>query len=141
MTKISRSYNWYGAIGVSPWMPTCSCAMCFPTPRISWRWGADSVTDTDAGNSPRLEHHLTGQELCEALRIFALNQFGLMSPVVLKNWGISSTGDFGEIVYNMIEAGLMKKSHGDRRCHFDDVYDFNTAFDDDFKFCRLNLKI
>jgi uncharacterized repeat protein (TIGR04138 family) len=101
--------------------------------------GSESVTDVETGDAPRLEHHLTGQELCEALRIFALNQFGLMSPVVLKNWGISSTGDFGEIVYNMIDAGLMKKSQGDRRSHFDDVYDFNSAFDDDFKFCRLKI--
>ena len=102
--------------------------------------GCESVTETSAGKTPRIEHHLTGQELCEALRIFAMNQFGLMSPAVLKSWGICSTGDFGEIVYNMIEAGLMKKSQGDRRCHFDEVYDFDTAFEDDFKYCRLNLK-
>jgi uncharacterized repeat protein (TIGR04138 family) len=107
--------------------------------------GSESITETAAGGGggggqTRVEHHLTGQELCEALRIFALNQFGLMSPLVLKNWGIASTADFGEIVYNMIDAGLMKKSKGDHPSHFENVYDFATAFEDDFKCCRMNLK-
>ena len=102
--------------------------------------GSESITETSLTGQTKVEHHLTGQELCEALRIFALNQFGLMSPLVLKNWGIGSTADFGEIVYNMIGAGLMKKSKGDRRSHFDNVFDFATAFNDVFKCCRLNLK-
>lgn len=81
------------------------------------------------------EHHLTGQQLCEAIREFSLNQFGYMSRIVLKNWGIESTSCFGDIVYNMIEIGLMKKSDRDRRSHFNDVYEFSAAFDDQFQIC------
>ncbi len=83
--------------------------------------------------SPRLETHLTGQQLCEAIRLFAIDQFGLMARVVLKNWGVSHTGDFGDIVYNMIDIGLMKKSDSDRREDFDGVYDFIEAFDRHFQ--------
>ena len=81
------------------------------------------------------EHHLTGQQLCEAIREFALNQFGYMARIVLKNWGIDSTTGFGDIVYNMIEIGLMKKSDQDQRSHFDDVYKFEAAFDEQFEIC------
>ena len=90
--------------------------------------------------TPRVEHHLTGQELCEAIRVFSLNQFGLMSRVVLKNWKIESTADFGELVYNMIGVGLMKKSKGDDRKHFDNVYDFESAFQGDLNFCKRKLR-
>jgi uncharacterized repeat protein (TIGR04138 family) len=82
------------------------------------------------------EHHLTGQQLCEAIREFSLNQFGYMSRIVLKNWNIESTSSFGDIVYNMIEIGLMKKSDRDRRSHFDNVYEFEAAFDEQFQICN-----
>lgn len=102
--------------------------------------GSEKVTDPDDLRQPRVEHHLTGQELCEAIRMFSLNQFGLMARAVLKNWRIEATSDIGEIVYNMIGVGLMKKSKGDDRRHFDNVYDFASAFQDDFSFCKRKLK-
>jgi uncharacterized repeat protein (TIGR04138 family) len=86
------------------------------------------------------EHHLTGQQLCEAIREFAVNQFGYMSRIVLKSWGINSTSGFGDIVYNMIDIGLMKKSAHDRRSHFDDVYNFEVAFDEQFEICSSLVK-
>lgn len=79
------------------------------------------------------ERHLTGQQLCEASREYALEQFGMMARVVLNTWGINSTSDLGEIVYNMIGAKLMKKSPVDRREDFNDVFDFSIAFEDEFE--------
>ena len=83
-------------------------------------------------SSAKEETHLTGQQLCEAIRVYALEQYGLMAQTVLKNWGVTCTGDFGEIVYNLIDIGFMKRSENDRREDFDDVYDFDKAFHDDF---------
>ena len=79
------------------------------------------------------QRHVTGQELCEAIRRFALQQYGLMAKTVLESWGIHKTGDFGEIVFNLIRIGRMRKTPHDRREDFDDVYDFETAFRDGFK--------
>ena len=56
-----------------------------------------------------------------------------MAQMVLNNWGIESTGDVGEIVYNLIRIGLMKKSDNDRREDFENVFDFEQAFCNDFK--------
>jgi uncharacterized repeat protein (TIGR04138 family) len=75
----------------------------------------------------RRTRHITGQQLCDALRQLALAQFGLMAKLVLADWGIRSTSDFGEIVYNLIKIGEMSKSEDDRREDFDDVYDFDEA--------------
>jgi len=77
--------------------------------------------------------HLTGQQLCEALRRFAVHQYGFMAKVVLAEWGIRETADFGNIVYNMINIGLMKKSAEDKRSHFDHVFDFDDAFEAQFQ--------
>jgi len=79
------------------------------------------------------EHHISGQQLCEAIRQYSLEQFGYMAKTVLNSWGIYATGDFGEIVYNLIRIKHMKKSDADRREDFDDVYDFSSAFDPVFE--------
>ncbi len=79
------------------------------------------------------ERHLTGQELCEAIRLYALEQYGMMARRVLNSLGIFRTGDFGEIVYNLIRIGEMGKTKEDRREDFDDVYDFEEGLDRAFK--------
>lgn len=72
--------------------------------------------------------HLTGQQLCEAIRQFANEQYGYMSKLVFNSWGIHTTSDFGEIVYNLIRIKEMRKSKADKRSDFDNVYDFDDAF-------------
>src|SRR3954466_755539 len=76
--------------------------------------------------------HVSGQELCVALKQYALDQYGYMAKTVLNSWGIRETGDFGEIVYNLIRAKVMTKSEEDRREDFDNVYDFEKAFVKEF---------
>ena len=78
--------------------------------------------------------HVTGQQLCEACRLYAVEQYGYLAKMVLANWGIHSTSDFGELVYNLIRIGQMRKSDSDRREDFDDVYDFDQAFEPEFEF-------
>ena len=88
-----------------------------------------------ANHNARRERHLSGQQLCEAIRRYSLNQFGYMAKVVLKNWNIDQTSCFGDIVYNMISAGIMKKSSRDKRAHFDGVFRFDEVFENDFEIC------
>lgn len=88
---------------------------------------AAEADDDDDYEQPRPARHVSGQELCHALRIMAHEQYGRLAKLVLAEWGIRSTGDFGEIVYNLIKINEMSKSDGDRRSDFDDVYDFDTA--------------
>jgi uncharacterized repeat protein (TIGR04138 family) len=88
------------------------------------------------GEKPIPERHLTGQDLCEAVRQYSVDQFGYLARVVLKSWGIESTGDIGSIVYNLIGIGWMKKSDTDRRDHFDEIFDFEDAFEKNFQFSQ-----
>lgn len=79
------------------------------------------------------ENHVTGQELCEAIRKYALDQYGLLAKSVLNHWGIKSTRDFGEIVFNLIKAGRMRKSDTDRLEDFDEVFDFESGLQQSFR--------
>ena len=72
--------------------------------------------------------HVTGQELLAGIRDFALAQFGPMALMVLEEWGIHNCLDFGEIVFNMVEVGLLAKTEKDSREDFKDGYDFEEAF-------------
>jgi uncharacterized repeat protein (TIGR04138 family) len=76
--------------------------------------------------------HITGRELCEGARDLALRQYGLMALAVLAQWGIRSTSDLGEIVYNLIAAGDLEKTPTDARSDFDHVFDFESAFRRDY---------
>jgi uncharacterized repeat protein (TIGR04138 family) len=80
------------------------------------------------------ERHVSGQELCEAARRYGLQQYGFLAPTVLATWGIRRTDDFGEIVFNMIEIGQMRKTKADKREDFHGVYDFDDAFARDLSF-------
>lgn len=86
-------------------------------------------SETPAGS----EHHVTGHELCDAIRRYAIEQYGYMAKTVLNSWGIHGTGDFGEIVFNLIRVGQMRKTPSDTRVDFDDLYDFDVAFQQQFK--------
>jgi uncharacterized repeat protein (TIGR04138 family) len=78
-------------------------------------------------------HHVSGPELLEGARLFALQQFGLMARTVLHIWGIHKTDDIGAIVFNLIEAELMSKTSEDTREDFHDVFDLDTALVDGYR--------
>lgn len=72
--------------------------------------------------------HITGQEFCEGIRRYAIDQFGPLAGTVLEYWGIKETLDFGHLVFALVEAGLMRKTEEDSLDDFNEVYDFKTAF-------------
>jgi uncharacterized repeat protein (TIGR04138 family) len=75
-----------------------------------------------------LPHHVTGQQLLEGIREYGLAQFGPMTLSVLEEWGVLRGEDFGEIVFNMVEASLLSKTDQDSRDDFKGAYDFHDAF-------------
>lgn len=72
--------------------------------------------------------HVSGSELLEGIRDYALKEFGPMAHTVLKHWGISSSEDFGNIVFNLVDTGILGKTDEDRREDFAGGYDFDDAF-------------
>ncbi|HXT13921.1 MAG TPA: Minf_1886 family protein [Candidatus Angelobacter sp.] len=85
-------------------------------------------TQKAAPKERREGFHVTGQELLSGIREYALAQFGPMAITVLEEWGIIRCEDFGEIVFNIVEAGLFSKTDRDSRADFRGGYDFEEAF-------------
>ncbi len=77
--------------------------------------------------------HVSGKELLNGVRDYALNQYGPMSLMVLESWGIRSCEDIGEIVFNMVEFNLLAKTEQDSREDFKNVYDFVETFKKPFE--------
>jgi uncharacterized repeat protein (TIGR04138 family) len=82
---------------------------------------------------PRAARHVSGQQLCDGIRIFALNQYGMLAGTVLRHWNIQSTLDFGRIVFALIEAGQMQRTDDDTIEDFRNVYDFRAAFESEYR--------
>ena len=72
--------------------------------------------------------HVSGQELLDGIRNFGLAEFGPMAMTVFEEWGIKSCEDFGEIVFNMVEIGLLATTEKDSRKDFEGGYEFWDAF-------------
>ena len=65
------------------------------------------------------EHrHLTGQELLRGVIDLARGEFGLMAPLVFREWGVVAGTDVGEIVFQLVEAGQLRARNEDRREDF-----------------------
>ncbi len=72
--------------------------------------------------------HLTGQELSKGIAEYAREQYGYLAKTVLNNWGLYTTLDYGEVVYLLINGGLMNKTEDDKKEDFADAYDFDEEF-------------
>lgn len=72
--------------------------------------------------------HVTGQQLLEGIRQYALKEFGPMTPTVFEYWGVRRCEDFGEMVYNFIRAGIFGKTDTDSIEDFHGSYTFHEAF-------------
>ncbi len=95
------------------------------------RLGLDhTVKELKAKESARASRsrHVSGPELLEGLRVYALEQFGPLTKTVLESWGIRRCSDFGDIVFNLIEYNVFSKTDNDRREDFSDLYTFEDAF-------------
>jgi uncharacterized repeat protein (TIGR04138 family) len=74
------------------------------------------------------ETHVTGRELLEGIREFAVEQYGPMARSVFAHWGVAKTQDFGNIVFNLVERKILSKTDTDSIEDFKDVYDFEKTF-------------
>ncbi|MEO0530215.1 MAG: Minf_1886 family protein [Planctomycetota bacterium] len=99
-------------------------ALRFGQEKLGLGEASDEETEEDEE-----ERHVTGAELCRAIQLYAVDQYGMLARPVLNHWGVNNTGDFGEIVFNLIDIGQMRKTDNDRREDFDNIYDFADAFD------------
>ncbi len=72
--------------------------------------------------------HISGQELLAGIRELACERYGRLARLVFEMWGVTTTRDFGEIVFHLVDAEILSKRETDSVADFDAVFDFATAF-------------
>ena len=92
----------------------------------------DAAQDEDAENDD--SNGVTAEQICVVAVEFAVRAYGLMARTILAKLGLRTTGDLGDVVYKMIDAGLIFPSEGETRGDFDDVFDLGEELDRRFKF-------
>ena len=76
--------------------------------------------------------HITGPELAHSCREVALQRFGVMARLVLEHWGVRETIDIGDIVFTLVDMGLLISQPQDTRDDFFGIYEFATAFEQEY---------
>ena len=77
--------------------------------------------------------HVSGEEMLEGIKDLLLDKFGPMTLTVLKHWGIRSTEDFGNIVFNLVENKVLSKTDEDKIESFKNAYDFVEVFESGYR--------
>ena len=97
------------------------------------RMGLDfTIKRLAARDKTRKDRNVSAGELLDGLRAFALESFGPMAYTLLQEWGVRSCADFGNIVFNMVDARILAASKGDKIEDFCGGYDFREAFEAPF---------
>ncbi|MEI6033495.1 MAG: Minf_1886 family protein [Verrucomicrobiae bacterium] len=83
--------------------------------------------------------HVAASELVEGVRLHAIHEFGPMAMTVLDYWGVRSCEDVGQMVFNLVAAGVFGKTDDDTLESFAGGFDFYSAFVVPFKSGKLPL--
>jgi uncharacterized repeat protein (TIGR04138 family) len=86
-----------------------------------------------ADDEPGGDQHVSGGELLRGACSYAINEYGLMAPIVFKLWGIRNTDDIGEMVFRLIEAEKLSRSEQDDPDDFRDVFDLEKALAEEYE--------
>lgn len=83
--------------------------------------------------------HISGRELAGACRELALERYGVLAQLVLEQWGVKSTADIGDVVFTLVELGLLISQASDTRDEFIGVFDFDEAFEREYPWSGVQL--
>tara|TARA_B110000305_G_C19023703_1_gene440549 strand:- start:219 stop:632 length:414 start_codon:yes stop_codon:yes gene_type:complete len=87
-----------------------------------------TLIDLKKSQLAKKSNHVSGGELIGGIRDFALSQYGPMTYTLLTHWGLRKTDDFGNIVFNLVDYGVLGKTENDSPKDFKGGYTFEEAF-------------
>lgn len=99
-----------------------------PNAYLFVREGLDYTLKLQKRSRSTPPRHVSGAELLDGLRLFTLKEFGPMAKIVLNEWGITCCEDFGRIVFNLVQKGVLGTSESDKLEDFSEIFSFDEAF-------------
>ena len=96
------------------------------------REALDHTLKTLEKDKPKNKGHVSGTQLLDGIRDFALDRFGPMTLTIMEHWNIRKCRDFGDIVFNLVDFGILGRTENDSLDDFEDGYNFQDAFEQPF---------
>ena len=75
--------------------------------------------------------HARAREILEILRTRVREEYGGFASMVLEGWGLRHARDVGEVVYRLIDAGILCAAEDDRQEEFDIDFELAPSFRED----------
>ena len=83
-------------------------------------------------NRGKNKGHVSGSELLEGIKDYALERFGPMTLTLMDHWNVKKCRDFGDIVFNLVDHGILGRTENDSLSDFEGGYNFQEAFEGPF---------
>lgn len=93
------------------------------------REALDHTLKTLEKDKPKNKGHVSGTQLLDGIRDFALDRFGPMTLTIMEHWNIKKCRDFGDIVFNLVDFGILGRTENDSLEDFENGYNFQDAFE------------
>ncbi|MFT5169720.1 MAG: putative repeat protein (TIGR04138 family) [Candidatus Omnitrophota bacterium] len=77
--------------------------------------------------------HVTSAEVLQGVRELLLRKYGPLTITVLKHWGIHTTEDVGNIIFNLVENHVLTKTTEDNIDQFRNGFDFDEVFTEGYR--------
>ncbi len=91
-------------------------------------------------DDPDTDYHVSGAELIRGACELAVIEFGMMAPVVFRQWNIRKTDDMGNIVFNLIRGERLSKSDRDEPDDFHELFDIEQTLREGFELTTVPRK-
>src|SRR5690606_38178100 len=72
--------------------------------------------------------HISGRDLDEVVRDVSIERFGPIARTVLEYCGIRETADVGNLVFALVDCGVLIRQADDALEDFEEVFDFEVVF-------------
>ena len=122
---IPIQFDWTSIANGTPYAPA---AFAFVQEGLGYTTELFEHSNQSNSGLDELDRHVSGQQLCMGLRDYAIERYGLLAPIVLRQWSVFRTEDFGALVFHMVELELLRTSTQDSEEDFRSVFQFDEAF-------------
>jgi uncharacterized repeat protein (TIGR04138 family) len=76
--------------------------------------------------------HICGQELLEGIREHAADLYGPTAAMVFEGWGVREGSDFGFMVFELVDRGVLARREEDSPTDFEGVSSYKELFEEDY---------
>ncbi|MDH3197857.1 MAG: hypothetical protein OEO21_06420 [Candidatus Krumholzibacteria bacterium] len=76
--------------------------------------------------------HIKAAELVRGMCAHVKDRYGVLGFTLIARWGICSAEDFGRAVFQLVEAGMLRRQESDRLEDFEGLFDLRETLEEGY---------